>query len=400
MKGNILLPLVLSAGLLLVSTSVYSQKPIISYNLFDRSIDSILIPEFDTASMSDSYPHHVGMRHSDLAILDSIFPFNNVQPNSNFTFKASVNQYYDINSFPFSTTVKIFSLENGQWINNCSGNFIHGRHVLSAAHCFLDEGNNFPRPEIDSLFVCPMYDNGEPHSSYPCVQVSKLHSFCDWNLDSTDFAVLTINEPVGEDVGYLGLGFNQNSDDLERRLFYKFSYPNQSIMNPGRYNGDSLYFGYGGINASPGPYLSINNTFCEFGESGSHLVQVENDSIYRTLGTLTYGRDCKHNRIDRGIFYSLKKLVAAEILQNVEIKPNGPLMHVLPNPFQNSIKIQPRELLHNCKYAVFDLNGMIVDNGQINNEGHLDLSHLGVGTYILRVIWGDSASVFKIYKNR
>jgi protease YdgD len=107
-------------------------------------------------------------------------------------------------------------LNNGQG-GHCSGMLIGPRLVVTAAHCLWNKKTRQPMPAQSLRFVAG-YDRGQYLAFAP---VEKTLIAPGWRFDlpysadlaSKDWALLVLAEPLGEKVGWVGLGTSPTTAD-------------------------------------------------------------------------------------------------------------------------------------------------------------------------------------------
>lgn len=131
--------------------------------------------------------------------------------------------------FPSSAVTKIVKYSNGKETGGCTATFIDERFLITATHCVLNTENKNP----DEIKVKILYDNDKYSKE---IKVKNIYYNKDYNPISLDFdcydiALLEIDEPLGKELGYIGILSDEENDKSlnENRTFYNFSYPHMSF---------------------------------------------------------------------------------------------------------------------------------------------------------------------------
>lgn len=373
----------------LITISLKAQiDTVLVFDLSAGHVDSMIVDfsEVDTTLIQDATKHFIGTFNESIELLEVDYQIADLAtPLANSTARRKVNLDYDLNKFPIRTSVKTSYYENDTIKDLCSGSIISKRHILTSAHCHLyrDSNDLF----FDSILVCPVYDNALPNTNFPCHLVSKVYALKDWNPYGEDFVVLEMEENIGLSTGWLGIGYDDDDDSIEEKLYYKFAYPADSLpgLDSIGYNGDTLYYRYGEAKV----YKFSGNNFIGFahnvalpGESGSSIVMVDNSESYISYGVLTFATHSFHNRITNRIFHVLKSIIGEEIDTSVDNLVSESPFDVYPNPTSGEIKLDSKEKIDWIE--LYDWSGQLVTrlNG---TRPFLDLSFMSNGIYILKI---------------
>ncbi len=384
-----------------LSSLVYSQQHgLLSFDLMSGVVDTLKIPEFDNQIQNEKTNFNMGIFNSDYCSLDSMPPTVNVYPNSNFTKKRQASKDFDINCFPIRTSLKLFIMNNDSLMGLCSGVMISRRHVLTAAHCIANMNENTLKN--DSIFICPVFDNGVSNPNFHCSWVKKAYFFKNWNMSQTDIAILELDIPVGDETGWVSIGFDSNDSLLLDGIFYKFLYPNITIpqIDPNNYNGDTLYYIYGIVDLAGTHSLGISNASGIPGESGSSLIKVVNNANYTTYGVLSFSNNLVHTRLTNWKYYSFKSIIINDLELGIPNDFTETEMTVYPNPTTDYLNIISQDNQFIDRIILFDLNGRkLMDKNYSSSPVTLDVSDLPQGMYLLITFSGKNKHVKKIIKN-
>lgn len=376
------------------------EERIISINLFPLSYDTLEVTDFDTSKIHDNTNFHTGLFNNLYNSLDNSLPDTNLFSDSNFSIKKQVSLDYDIEKFPIRTSVKLFKVRNDSLNNSCSGSMISRKHIFTACHCVRNPISDMLT--LDSLLICPVYDNGELNGNFECSWVKKIFHFENWDLFSSDFAILELEKPIGEKTGWVSIGYNSNDSLLSDGVFYKFSYPSITMLeiDTNNFNGDTLYYNYGQIDIVNEDNLGVNNTDALPGESGSTIIKIKNNEEYISYGVLSLAHNLYHSRLKQWHFYGFKSIIQNDLSLSTENIDNNDTIEVFPNPSSGTINLKFISNKNIGLVKVFSIRGTKVHEEYINsNFGVLDLTSLSSSTYFILVNTGNEIYYSKIIKD-
>ena len=385
---------------LALSTSLFAQqKTILVYDLATGTLDSLPNITYDETITSDQTPYFIGNYNDEIQLLPQTSATSNTYPNTEYTLKKRVTDDFDITKYPIRTSVKVFSVENDTLQDNCSARMISRKHILTAIHCIASI--NTDSLLVDSLLACPIYNNGDFSPAFGCSEVKKIYFLKGWNIAGEDFAVLELSDPIGEQTGWISVGFNHDDDFFTEGIYFRFSYPSITILpiDPNEYNGDTLYYGYGKLNSVEDTFLGVSGASSIKGESGSSIILVENNATYTSYGTLSFSYDMKSSRIDDWEFYAIQSIIENDLITDTDSPKDKAQLSLFPNPTTGKFYLENIDIAQIQSAFISDYSGRIVkyiSNTELTSG--IDISLLPNSTYQLFITTKNDVFSEKIIK--
>ena len=202
--------------------------------------------------------------------------------------------------------------------------------------------------------------------------------------------MLELTDPIGEQTGYIGIGFNNNDAYFEDKVFHKFSYPGTiDHHNPANvYNGDTLYYQYGMIDAISPTSLGVNkpSVYGIPGQSGSSFF-TEDGNMLATYGVATFSNQIRHSRITAAAFHQLKQVIDTALVSSSPPLQQLQPISIYPNPFYDKAELTIDQNCSNCTLAIYAADGRLVQttSGISGSRVLLERGELKSGIYFFQL---------------
>jgi len=190
-----------------------------------------------------------------------------------------------------------------------------------------------------SILIATGYDNGEFHPSLPNSIVSKYYLFKSYYSGKSpikDFALLELAQPIGQQTGWIGIGFTSDTSYYSNKVFHKLSYPGDASMidTSIHVNGDTLYYNYGEIDVLNPVSIGLRSSEARLipGQSGSSLFYTDNSDYY-SMAVAVYSSAYNHYCITNEVFYQFKNVMNNFVTSTAEELLVQNELLVYPNPF-------------------------------------------------------------------
>ncbi len=374
-----------------------AQKQFIRYHFTNQQYDTLPLIQYNSSIQAENTNFYLG-KDSNIAILPNAIPTQNTYPQSNYTYKERADLNYSITDFPLRAAIKTFSVENDSLIDNCSGVMISKNHMLTAAHCLVSIITD--SVFVDSLKICPAFNKGISNGSFTCTYAKQFYYPANYSF-SEDLAIVELEDSIGKETGWVGVGFNKSNSFISNGSFFKLSYPSTTIssLDPRVYNGDTLFFSHGAINLIDSNFLGVNSASGIPGESGSSLIRYQNGLAYTSYGTLSLSNSLRHSRINNWEYYAIKTFIQSSILSSTgTVLKTDQNISVFPNPAQEMLHISiPKQSTYNVR--LLSIKGQLLFRETIHISDYtINLSDFPKGTYILQIENESSRTIKKIVK--
>ncbi|WP_417602527.1 T9SS type A sorting domain-containing protein [Owenweeksia hongkongensis] len=360
-----------SLFLLILSCSLSAQvsKRIISYDFALRLYDTIPGVLYDSTLAEDFVSGD--NRGNAIAQLPNqpVFPLT-LNPNYSERFPAADS--FNVDEYPFSSSVALRVVTNDLITNNCSGSLVSHNLVLTAKHCFTFFINDTSKPDF---YVYPAFDNGKANPQFDSVRVSTIFYF-----EGGDLAFALLDKSIGHTAGWIGFGYARDNI-LNNKLFHKISYPAHDYTGIKNFNGDTMFYENGYLNVFSNHYLGVTNVTGMGGQSGSSWFTY--DSFPITYGASSTLQQFSHQRITAEEFYSITNI--QKDLSNSE--NSFVKLDVYPNPAKDHISlILPSDILIQ-NLSIFNSAGFKTSTSYTSseNEIRIDLSNYANGLYFIQL---------------
>ena len=339
------LPILFFISLFSINFSL-AQDSLVVYDVIHQNLQLHPPVTYDTSISFNTTQHAIGSLGNRIPLPLSPPSPPLLHPSSLFSAIAPAHNFYDISDYPIRTGVLLRQLDQDTITGPlCSGIMVGPDMVLTAAHCVKHISNGSWHG--DSIMIAPAYDNGHFHPTLPTSTGIKYYmlqrSF--YNFLQRDLALIQLREPIGLQIGWIGMAYQEDLSYFDQRIFHKLSYPSSiDYADTSKvYNGDTLFYNYGHINTLnilPSHQLGVLSATGIGGQSGSSLFYTDNDSSYYTFGVMSLSTNYRHAQLTAQAFYTFQHVLQQYgTLTNVHPLTTPTEAHAAPNPFQSETTI-------------------------------------------------------------
>ncbi|SMO45828.1 trypsin-like serine peptidase [Gracilimonas mengyeensis] len=307
--------------------------------------------------------------------------------------------------YPLSAVVKLFQVRNDTATSSCSGIMVSPRHVLTAGHCVY-RNNELRSP----LYAFAGYHQNGIENTVLLSRATTYYTTYDVRKQSwsqNDIALLELDYNIGDQSGWMGLGYFSKSDWMQNQLTYTYGYPatTHPVDTTLVYDGEAMIEGHGfGRLDSNRPEKILLSTVGTPGQSGSSLFVKDAEHGYFSLGTFSF----TSHGINLSAFQKITAfnyLAFSHVIENadpvsiaeeIELARDFRLHQNYPNPF-NPTTVIPFELKKagEVSLSVYTITGQkvatLLSNERFTAGYHttpFNAENIGSGMY-LYVLQGD-----------
>jgi V8-like Glu-specific endopeptidase len=307
MQGGLVVLMVLALMASREATS--QQRYLYRFDVRTGSKDSTALQE--VAPMTSSTAWSVGaLQHRiDLPAAPHDIPRDSMMPH------RPAAEALDLSSWPSRCASALRRVVNDSVKPSCSAILVGPRWVLTAGHCIRRLYDLRVVIVPGERRVYPSWDLGAPRAgvAYADVHYAYCVSMAIDDVTSNDVALLELDRPIGNDVGYVGLRTYASPQSIDSIVGHILSYPAGGIWfydSTKSFDGDRMYYRRGRIDddVRSEDAFTLPTTVGVPGESGSSLLIRDGDG-YASVGVLYFAFDARCRRLDATTFEAFRRVM-------------------------------------------------------------------------------------------
>jgi len=386
------------AGLILLCPLMKAQPlsdSLVSYEFATAQVDTVLPVSIDTAANRLQSSAFLGSLPTSIQTLPSQLD-TSVYPNSQLLKLEKAATRFLVTDYPLRTSVKIMGFSNGDTLEACSGTLVGDKWVLTHVECFYSPTQGW---QLDSIHVFPAFDNGVEQAALGRASVMKAYRFMDVDVRrQQDVGLLELSTDLGDQVGYMGLYVESDSQFYRQTLFHKLCYVAQALPYDSlfAYTNDTLYYTHGLLQFpfSSAAQLGTRRVAGLAGQLGSpFFFQDSSQGNHAFLvGGANYASGYQHFRITSETFFPLVALIGSPLANMPDLIPVDEWnFRVFPNPTGEQATILLDPFPEPLNLILWTLQGERVRTWQgiLDTEVMLERENIAVGVYMLEVRAGE-----------
>jgi len=370
-------------------TGAQLSDSLVSYDFNTQLYDTVLPVTFDETLLFD-YTGSSSGSLGNVATLSLTPPIDSLFIGSDFGWPQATHNSFSMEDYPMRTVATMAYYKNDTLTYGNTYTMVSNSFALGTINTLYSNPLSNLEIRADSMFLLPAFDDSLPNPVLSGSRVSKVYFDIDVMRGQlgTSACLIKLEDPIGVDLGWIGMAYAKDDSYYSGKVFHKFSYPvyscyTDSLMS--YMDGEQMY-NYGLVSNFSSNQIGVASVEAlgNLGQSGSSMIYTDLGDYY----TLLIHKFCGgygHERIKASIFYSFKNVMDNHLGTPEVLRSESKAVKLFPNPCSTVLTVINNESNAPIdKIVIQTVTGQVIMHFEPNMKRiNLNVSTLSQGVYLM-----------------